>query len=135
MKWLKRAIISFILLDNLLTNLPKKILFPTRWVRLGQCKQCGVCCKAIYLKMTPRQSGSKLFRDLAVAWVTWIFDFILLETDLENHYLVFTCKHHLPNGKCGNHFWRPNICRNFPLVDYFEEPKILPGCGFNARLR
>ncbi len=135
MKLLKRAIISFILLDNFLTNLPKRILFKTRWVLEGKCKQCGICCREIYLKITPRQLSSRFFTDLAIKWTSWIFDFILLRIDYDNYYLIFTCKHRQADGRCGNYFWRANICRNYPLVDYFEEPKMLPGCGFSARLR
>jgi hypothetical protein len=135
MRLLKRAIISLVLLDNFLTYFPKKIFFPTRWVLEGKCKQCGSCCKAIYLKITPRQLSSKFFTGLAVAWTKWIFDFILLEIDYDNNYLVFTCKHHRPDGRCGNYFWRPNICRNYPLMDYFDEPKFLPDCGYKSKLR
>lgn len=135
MRLLKRFIIAFILLDNFLTNLPKKFLFKTRWVLEGNCKQCGTCCKEIYLKITPRQLSSKFFTALAIKWISWIFDFILLRVDYDNYYLIFTCKHRQPDGRCGNYFWRPNICRNYPLVDYFDEPKVLPGCSFSARLR
>jgi len=134
-KLLKRTIITFIFLDNFLTNLPKKILFKTQWVLEGKCKQCGTCCREIYLKVTPRQLSSKLFMKLAIAWISWIFDFILLRIDYDNHYLVFTCRHIRADGKCGNYFWRPNVCRNYPLIDYFEKPRLLPKCGFRARLR
>jgi hypothetical protein len=125
----------FVLLDNFLTNSIKKALFKSKWVLTGKCKQCGNCCKEIYLKIDPGQLGSKLFSTLAIKWITWLFDFILLRIDYENYYLVFTCKHIRADGKCGNYFWRPNICRNYPLVDYFEEPKLLPGCGFSAKQR
>jgi hypothetical protein len=135
MKFLKRAIISVILLDNFLTNFPGKLFFRSRWVLEGKCRQCGNCCKEIYLRISPRQLGSRLFTRLAIAWITRVFDFILLRIDREHHYLVFTCKHCLPDGKCGNYFWRPSVCRNYPLVDYFDEPSLLPGCGFSARLR
>ena len=131
---LKRFIISFILLDNFLTTIPKKLLFKTRWKLQGKCKQCGNCCCEIYLKITPRQLASRLFTKLAVAWISWIYDFKLLNIDYDNFYLVLTCKKTRPDGKCGDYRWRPNICRNYPLVDYFEEPKFLPDCGFKASL-
>ncbi len=132
---MKKIIIAFILLDNFLTNFPKKMLFRSRWVLEGECKKCGMCCREIYLKITPRQLSSKLFTELAVRWTSWIFDFELLRIDYENYYLIFICKHLRPDGTCGNYFWRPNICRNYPLVDYFDEPKTLPNCGFRARPR
>ena len=132
MRALKRAVISVILIDNFLANFPKKALFRTRWVLEGKCKKCGTCCQEIYMKISPRQLSSRFFTDLAVRWISWIFDFSLLRVDRDNLYLVFTCRHLRPDGKCGNYFWRPNICRNYPLVDYFEEPKTLPECGFQA---
>lgn len=135
MRLIKRFFISLVLLDNFLSNFPKKLLFKNYWVLEGKCKQCGVCCQEILLKITPRQLSSPLFRTLAIKWTCWLFDFILLRVDYDNNYLVFTCKHRLPSGKCGNYFWRPNICRNYPLVDYFDEPKMLPICGFSARRR
>ncbi|MBU1026434.1 MAG: YkgJ family cysteine cluster protein [Candidatus Margulisbacteria bacterium] len=135
MTWLKRLIIVFVLLDNFLLNFPKKILFKSRWVLAGKCKQCGKCCEEIYLKMTPNQISSKFFTNLAIRWISWLFDFILIRVEQDAGYLVFTCKHRLRDGRCGNYFWRPNICRNYPLVDYFEEPKMLPDCGFTAKLR
>ena len=135
MRLIKRIIIIFVLLDNFLTNFLKKYIFKSNYVLEGKCKQCGVCCQEILLKITPAQMSSKLFTNLAIKWISWLFDFILLKIDYEHGYLAFTCKHICPDGKCGNYFWRPSVCRNYPLVDYFEEPRTLPGCGFNARLR
>lgn len=129
---LKRLIMIFVLLDNYLTNLFKKP-FGSKWKRTGQCRQCGNCCREIYLTMTPAQIKSRLFTNLSIRWITWLFDFILLRIDYENDSLVFTCRHLTAKGKCGNYTWRPNVCRNYPLVDYFEEPKFLPECGFSAR--
>lgn len=135
MNFFRKSIMSFVLLDNVLTNLPKKFIFKSRYRREGKCKQCGVCCKEIYLKITPAQIRSRFFTRLAVWWIEWLFEFNLLRIDRERLYLIFNCKNQKEDGHCGNYFWRPNICRNFPLVDYFDEPVFLPGCGFNARLR
>ena len=131
---MKRFLMAFVLLDNLLVNTTKK-LFPAAYKLGGKCKQCGVCCQEIYLKMTPAQMKSDLFRSLAIRWISWLFDFILIRVEREHNYLVFTCKHRSPEGPCRNYFWRPNVCRNYPLVDYFEKPKLLPGCGFTAAPR
>ena len=135
MRLIKRFFIALVLLDNLLTNLPKKLLFKSRWKLTGQCKQCGVCCQEILLKMTPRQISSKFFTKLAIRWTSWLFDFILLRVDYEHQYLVFTCHHTTKSGKCGNYFWRPNVCRNYPIIDYFDKPRFLPNCGFSTTER
>ncbi|MFA4967264.1 MAG: hypothetical protein WC624_03495, partial [Candidatus Margulisiibacteriota bacterium] len=62
---MKRFIMFFVLLDNLLINTTKR-LFPTAWKLGGKCKQCGICCQEIYLKMTPAQMKSGFFRNLAI---------------------------------------------------------------------
>ncbi|MDD5593801.1 MAG: YkgJ family cysteine cluster protein [Candidatus Margulisbacteria bacterium] len=128
---MKRFIIGLVLLDNFITNLFKG-LFPKRFRLSGRCNQCGNCCRRIILTLTPGQSKSKLFTGIAVRWISWLFDFILLEINRAENYLAFTCRHLTDEGKCGNYRFRPNVCRNYPLVDYFEEPKLLPGCGFAA---
>ncbi len=128
---MKRFLMMLVLADNWLTNLAKSP-FPRRWKLAGSCRQCGNCCREIHLKMTPGQMNSRLFTGLAVRWISWLFGFILLRTDRANHNLVFTCRHLKSAGKCGNYRWRANVCRNYPLLDYFDEPKFLPGCGFSA---
>jgi len=131
---MKRIILILVILDNFITNLTRK-LFKTRWALTGKCKQCGNCCREIYLTMTPAQTRSKLFTKISIKWVSWLFGFIFLRIDYEHNSLVFTCRHLTREGKCGNYFWRPNVCRNYPLVDYFEQPKSLPGCGFQFHLK
>jgi Fe-S-cluster containining protein len=126
---LKKFVMLFVLADNWLTNLVKR-LFSTCWQLTGHCRQCGQCCRRIILTMTPAQIKSKLFTDLSIRWISWLFGFRLIEIDHEHYSLVFNCRHQTPEGKCGNYRWRPNVCRNYPLVDYFKEPQLLPGCGF-----
>lgn len=127
-------IMGLVILDNFLTSLTKK-MFPTRWVRTGRCLQCGNCCRKIILTMTPAQIKSRFFTDLSARWISWLFGFKLVEIDRVNHSLAFSCKHLTAEGKCDVYAWRPNVCRNYPLVDYFEKPTFLPGCGYSAVIR
>jgi len=131
MKYLKRLIIIFILLDNLITQSLKR-LFKTNYRIEGKCKKCGVCCQEILLKIHPNLLKGELITKTVIAWISWIFDFYLLYIDRENGYLAFSCYHRLPDGSCGNYFWRPSVCRNYPLVDYFKKPELLPGCGYKV---
>ena len=128
---IKRFILFFLLLDNFVVQSLKK-LFPHAYRIKGKCKMCGQCCEEILLKMTPRQMNSKFFRDLVVRWLSWLYGFIFIRYDTERYYLVFTCRHRGGQGKCQNYVWRPNICRNYPLVDYFDKPVFLEGCGFSS---
>lgn len=131
MHLIKHFIISIMLLDNWITQ-GLKGLFPTKFKIKGQCNKCGKCCEEILLKMTPSQIHNDFFRNLCVRWLSWLYDFYLLHIDLKRGYLGFSCKHRGKDGRCQNYFWRPPICRNFPLIDYFEEPVFIPGCGYKG---
>ncbi|HVN67824.1 MAG TPA: YkgJ family cysteine cluster protein [Candidatus Sulfotelmatobacter sp.] len=128
---MKRLIIALVLLDNFIMNFFRRF-FPKRHTLAGRCRQCGNCCRRIILTMTPAQAKSKFFTAIVIRWISWLFDFILLEVNREDNYLAFTCRHLTAAGKCANYGWRPNVCRNFPLVDYFTEPQFLPDCGFSS---
>ncbi len=135
MHFIKKPIMAFIILDNFLTNIPKKYLFKSKYILTGKCKRCGQCCKKILLSITPKQLNSRLFSTIAIKWIEWIFGFELLYIDREDLYLAFKCNYHNDDGTCGNYFWRANVCRNFPLIGYFKKPVFLPNCGYSAKLR
>ncbi|OGC03442.1 hypothetical protein A2276_00835 [candidate division WOR-1 bacterium RIFOXYA12_FULL_43_27] len=120
-----------VLLDNFVT-MGLKSLFPTRHKITGRCKMCGNCCREIRMKIAPAFLSSKFFTELVIRWISWLFDFYLIEIDFEHQDLVFSCYHRGEDGKCKNYFWRPSICRNYPLLDYFKKPVFLPGCGYYA---
>ena len=84
------------------------------------------------MKTTTSQMKSDLFRNLAIRWISWLFDFKLIRIEKERNYLVFECEHLTADNKCGNYSWRPSICRNYPLLDYFEKPTFIPGCGYSC---
>lgn len=117
------------LFDNLVVQSLRHI-FPARHKIGGKCKRCGRCCEEILLRGTNRQINNKLFRNIAISFISWLYGFYILYVDYEKNYLAFSCKHRGKDGKCQNYFWRPSICRNYPILDYFDKPKLLPWCGF-----
>jgi len=131
---IKRAILALMIFDNWVTQGFKKVI-PSRYKKEGQCRKCGACCREIHLRMTKKQIRNDFFRDLAVRWISWLYGFVLLKIDYSRCYLVFTCRHKDPGGLCGNYNWRPPICRNFPLVDYFEKPVFIKNCGYQTEIR
>lgn len=133
-RYLKRAVMAISLADNALSNIVRSI-FKTRYKVRGNCLKCGQCCRQIYLKVSRRQAASPLFARLSIKWIEWLFDFRLKWIDYEDDYFVFECLNQKQDGTCGNYFWRPGICRNFPLADFFKEPVFIPGCGFSSEIR
>lgn len=133
--FVKRSFMLAVLLDNVLTNFTKNYIIRTKYMLEGNCLKCGQCCRQIYLKATRAQVTSPLFAKLSVRWIEWLFDFKLKWVDFEDNYFVFECKNQRPDGTCGNYSWRPNVCRNYPLISYFKEPSFITGCGYSARPR
>jgi hypothetical protein len=112
-------------------------VIPFAYVRKGRCKQCGECCKNILITMEPKYLKMSFFRNLAIGWNEYFNDLILIGSLIDDGYIIFTCKHLLPTGACGNYNWkRPVFCYEYPRIfKYFEVPTTLPDCGYHYALR
>lgn len=131
---LRKLVLSLVIADNFITNLVKKP-FRTRWVLNGKCRKCGKCCADIKMAINPRLLSNVFTRELVIRWTSWIMDFYLKRIEYGPCYLVFGCKNQDSDGLCGVYKWRPNVCRNYPLVDFFEEPALFDTCGYKARMQ
>ncbi|OGC11256.1 hypothetical protein A3K48_01870 [candidate division WOR-1 bacterium RIFOXYA12_FULL_52_29] len=129
---IKRLIVMVWVIDNALMKVVRNF-FPTAWRRDGECRRCGRCCREIYLTLSPAQAKSPLFLGFYKRWLSWLFDFELIRFDADYPALLFKCGNQRSDGSCGVYFWRPPLCRNYPLIDYFKEPIFLPGCGYTSK--
>jgi len=86
------------------------------------------------LEIHPNLLKSRFTTDIVVRWVSWAFNFYLKGIDEKKYKLIFGCKTVLADGTCGDYKWRPNICRNYPIVDFFDEPALFDTCGYKAQL-
>jgi Fe-S-cluster containining protein len=130
---LRKLVMSFIILDNHITNLVKRP-FRTKWKLSGKCNKCGICCQEIMLDIHPNLLKSRFTTDIIVRWLSWAFNFYLKDIDEKKYKLIFGCKTLRKNGTCGDYKWRPNICRNYPIVDFFDEPSLFKTCGYKAKI-
>jgi Fe-S-cluster containining protein len=131
---LRKTILALVIADNFVANLAGSF-FRKKWKLEGSCKKCGKCCRDIHLKIDPRLLNNRFTRELVIRWISWLFRFYLKRIDHERNYLVFGCRNLTENGTCGDYRWRPNVCRNYPLVDFFDEPALFDTCGYKAKLR
>ena len=131
---LRKLVLTFILADNYLSNLVRKP-FKTQWTLEGKCKKCGKCCRDIGLTISPKLLKSRFTTEIVIRWVSWVFDFYLKHIQYDSCLLVFGCKNQNPDGSCKVYKWRPNICRNYPIVDYLDKPVLYDFCGYRAKLR
>ena len=128
---LRKAILVAIITENLLNNLCRKA-FKTKWALEGKCRKCGACCREIALVVHPKILTSRSITALVSRWISWVFDFHLIRIEYDMNYMIFGCKHIKTDGTCGNYKWRPSVCRNYPIVDYFKKPSLFDNCGYKA---
>ena len=131
---LRKLVLALVIADNCISNIIKKP-FKTRWVLDGKCKKCGKCCADIKMAINPRLLSNSFTRELVIRWTSWVMGFHLKKIEYDPHYLVFGCNNQRLDKSCGTYKWRPNVCRNYPLVDFFEEPALFKTCGFRAKLK
>ena len=109
-------------------------LRPPRYELVGSCQRRGACCTQIVADppraVLERPGLLKLF----VGLHRLLHNFRLVGRGPEGQ-LVFTCGYVGTDGRCGIYRLRPRLCRTYPLLPYFEAPKLLPGCGYRTVLR
>lgn len=133
-RWsLKIILLPFIHLD-LLTQRIARIFIRPPFKQVGSCKRRGNCCHYILI---PEAKG--ILGRLFYLWQTQINGFYLREPVAEEFegkkVLVMGCRHLKKNGQCAHHFFRPMVCRKWPVIQHFGRPRILKGCGFKAVAR
>lgn len=102
-----------------------------KYYRTGSCKGCGKCCQNIYvnhgksgfIKSEDEFNRLKFFH-------SFYRGLDLIGKDELG--LLFKCRHlDSETKKCRIHFFRPLICRNYPMEEIFKMGGILsPECGF-----
>jgi Fe-S-cluster containining protein len=128
---LQKFFLALAILDNFLLNSFKKLLFKPSQILQGKCKKCAKCCQEIALSISPNILEGKLTREFTIRWISFVYDFYLKEIDYKSSQLIFGCNNLSENNLCKVYFWRPSVCGNYPLVNYFEEPQFFDTCGFN----
>lgn len=128
-RWPIRALmLPFLLLDQFAQKFARFFIRPP-FKRKGKCKKCGKCCHYLLI---PEPKG--LLGRIQWLWLTQVSGFFLRDhppvTDEEEPYLVMGCRYLKEDNSCAHHFLRPAICREWPHIERFERPQILPGCGY-----
>ncbi len=102
-----------------------------KYYRTGSCKGCGKCCQNIYVN-----HGKKGFiqteEEFNLLKFSHSFYRGLELIGKDELGLLFKCKHlDSETNKCKIHFFRPPICRNYPMEEIFKMGGILtPECGY-----
>ncbi len=108
-------------------------VYPPRYVLLGGCHKCGQCCRQILGDPPDWVKKSWVLR-LFVSYHRVAHNFHAVARGPEGE-VLFACGYLGDNGHCGIYRLRPFLCRNYPLIPFFEPPRPLAGCGFSVAAR
>lgn len=108
-----------------------RVLHRPRFVVLGACHQRGVCCTQIIFAPPQLFHRVPVLLRLALIYHRVAHEFTPVGTG-PGREIIFRCGHLTPSGRCGIYRHRPLLCRNYPVLPYYEAPVLLPGCGFTA---
>jgi hypothetical protein len=129
---LQLLIWPFMLLDLSMQKVAKLIIRPP-YKQIGKCKRRGNCCRYILMRKPEGILGK-----IHYFWSMEINGFYRRQKseEVENEgVIILGCRYLRQDGGCGNYRFRPLICRQWPIIEYFGEPRILKGCGFQAKKR
>lgn len=119
-----------IMLDKIKKFILLKIL-KKKYYRTGKCNCCGKCCQNIYVNHGAHGfiKSEREFNRLKFLHSFYRGLDIIGKDDLG---LLFKCKHfNLATKRCNIHFFRPLICRKYPMEEIFKMGGILsPDCGY-----
>lgn len=108
-------------------------LVPPRYVVQGSCQKRGVCCQQI-LGDPPGFVKHSFLLTLWIGYHRFAHRFEPVARG-PNDEVIFSCGHLQTDGRCDIYRYRPLLCRNYPVLPFYEPPKILPGCSFSVAPR
>ncbi len=131
---IKFGMVVFITIDLFFQKIVRFFFIP-RYRIAGGCKKRGECCRNIFFPWYSRYDKIPFFKAIILWWFTKIYDFYEKQFSYEEsdkmRYMVFGCHNLREDGKCGDYFLRPRVCRNYPRETFFQKPVLLKGCGFS----
>lgn len=108
----------------------RRAFYSILYRRAGVCKQCGSCCRHVYLRN--RGVLVRSFEEyLAMIMESKRFKRFDVKGRDSDGYLYFGCKYVTRENTCGDYKKRPLLCRAYPdlsMIMYDAVPK--ESCGF-----
>ena len=132
-RWSLRILLLPFLYLELAAEKVARWIVPPPFKQVGSCKRRGNCCHYILL---PEVKG--ILGKVLVFWHTEVFGFYPRTKEPYEYegkkITVMGCRYLQKNGSCSRHFFRPKICRTWPVIKIFGTPRILKGCGYQAKV-
>ncbi len=106
---------------------------PPRFALLGECCRCGECCRRIVSDLPAIVRDTRLL-GVFVLYHRLVHSFRVVGRGPAGE-VIFACDHVRPDGRCAIHARRPMLCRDFPVLPFFDEPSLLPACTYRVAPR
>lgn len=98
------------------------------FIRVGQCRTTGQCCRAIGLEFPQSWVGKKRLIHWLTRWHALRYNFE--QVGLEENLLIYECGYLRPDNRCGIHRFKPKLCRDFPQRPWTGKIRLHKGCGY-----
>lgn len=118
--------------DALTTAVVRRVR-PPRFALQGECVRCGECCRMIVGDPPGLVKRSGLL-SLYIGWHRVFHAFAVTGRGPEGE-VLFTCGHLRADGRCAIYARRPALCRDYPVLPFFEAPRLLPACSYRVAPR
>lgn len=129
----KGAVLPFVFIDQMMQKCARKIIRPP-YRREGSCRKRGNCCYYILIRAEESFSAKLFF-----LWYTQVHGFYKRMKQPQSYQgkkvWVMGCRYLHRDGTCKQYKLRPSVCREWPRIESFGEPRVLKGCGFSAQPR
>lgn len=128
--FLKCLLLPYVLIDQSMQKLARKVVKPP-FQQIGHCKRRGNCCYYILIR-----HSKTLWGRLFLLWHTQVHGFYMRYKEPHiyegNEMYIMGCRYLKKNGSCSQYYLRPQVCRQWPIIEHFGYPKVLKGCGYSA---
>ena len=135
-RWTRRllrfVLVFFALMETAAIRLVQQIIRPP-FVLQGDCHECGDCCRSI-LGVPPKFIRKTRLMTLYLTYHRIAHRFTPREIGEEGE-VFFECGHLQSDGRCGIYWFRPLLCRNYPIMPFYHAPSLLPGCSYRIAPR
>ena len=131
-KALKLAILFFTVMEIAAVKLMQRIIRP-RFVLTGECQECGDCCRSI-LGSPPQWVRRSWLMNVDTHYHRLAHRFEVRATTPDGS-VLFECGYLQSDGRCMIYRFRPLLCRNYPVIPFYHEPMLLPGCSYSVAPR
>jgi hypothetical protein len=133
-RWFFRILLLPFLYLEMSAEKIASLIVPPPFKQVGACKRRGNCCYYVLLPDVKGFLGKFLF-----FWHTEIFGFYPRTKEPHEYegkkIHVMGCRYLRKNGSCSRYFFRPKVCRSWPVIRIFGIPRILKGCGYQAKVK